>query len=48
VMPLPRVPVELREFAEPALEPGSVLPDLNQTLADAEAMRLPNALVQPQ
>jgi L-iditol 2-dehydrogenase len=25
VMPAPRVPVELREFAEPALEPGSVL-----------------------
>src|SRR3954453_17076285 len=24
-MPAPRVPVELREFAEPALEPGSVL-----------------------
>jgi len=25
VMPAPRVPVELREFTEPALEPGSVL-----------------------
>jgi L-iditol 2-dehydrogenase len=25
VMPAPRVPVELREFAEPALEPGSAL-----------------------
>jgi len=25
VMPAPRMPVELREFAEPALEPGSVL-----------------------
>ena len=25
VMPAPKVPVELREFAEPALEPGSVL-----------------------
>jgi L-iditol 2-dehydrogenase len=25
VMPAPRVPVELREFAEPSLEPGSVL-----------------------
>src|SRR5262245_1420179 len=25
VMPAPRVPVELREFAEPALEDGSVL-----------------------
>jgi L-iditol 2-dehydrogenase len=25
VMPAPRVPVELREFAEPVLEPGSVL-----------------------
>jgi D-arabinose 1-dehydrogenase-like Zn-dependent alcohol dehydrogenase len=25
VMPAPRVPVELREYAEPALEPGSVL-----------------------
>ena len=24
-MPAPKVPVELREFAEPALEPGSVL-----------------------
>src|SRR5262245_17771001 len=27
VMPAPRVPVELREFAEPVLEPGSVLLD---------------------
>ncbi len=25
VMPAPRVPVELRELAEPSLEPGSVL-----------------------
>ena len=105
VMPAPRVPVELREFPEPALEPGSVLlctlyaevcgtdvhirhgrlagvphpiipghvvralrilerhhatipwraigattctpSELNQALADAEAMRLPKALVRP-
>jgi hypothetical protein len=46
--------VELREFREPALEPGSVLlrtlytpSELNQALADAEAMRLPKALVKP-
>jgi len=108
VMTAPRVPVEIREFAEPALEPGSALlrtlyskvcgtdvhlwhgrlsgvpyptipghpsvgladkvrgemravdgtpivtdagpsaiADLNQALADAEAMRLQKALVQP-
>ena len=80
VMPAPLVPVELREFPEPVLEPGSLLlrrlysevcdtdvheahhaaipwraigaqiyalSELNQALADAEAMRLPKALVKP-
>ncbi len=69
VMPAPRVPVELRAFPAPAVEPGSVLLRalyaevcgidvhvwhgrlsgvLNQALADADAMRLPKALVRPQ
>lgn len=38
VMPAPHAPVEIRDYG---------LGELNQALADAEAMRIPKALVRP-